>query len=126
MLVRVPGFSAYFDLYPIGQVKGPKIRAAEAQQIWNILTLGIPLCYLFNLLPDQPDITDVDTDPAKVDVDDVAAHRVATERFLAALRGMPDSSVWISPLFEVSDLHCGEDNPDPGSTIKVSNSILTA
>lgn len=119
-LVRVPGFSGYFDLFPIGEAGRGKRKAAEAQQVWDTLKLGVPLCYLFNTLPDQADIAGIDPNPENLDVKDAEHHRVATVRFLTALGEMSNSGTWHSGAFDVADLYHDKVKLDPERVIKAS------
>ncbi len=103
---------------------GRRQRAAEAEQLWDTLKLGTPLCYLFNLLPDQPDISGPDTTPSAIDVDDVEAHKAATQQFLGALKRMGDRGEWVGGHFELAEMYDDKGGSDSSKIIKVRTNIM--
>ena len=57
-LLRVRGFSDYFGLIPSTDSRQ---SADPVTQLWDCFALGVPLCYLYNLVPNvQPLGVDVD------------------------------------------------------------------
>lgn len=115
-LVRVPGFSHYLAPLPENS-HSRNWRSDEAQQIWETLKLGSPLCFLFNQLPG---VSDVDVDQTGVDPDEEVRRRATTGAFIRALSDFERSGQWAGGTFALADLYHDEnDSLDPSKVIKV-------
>lgn len=119
-LVRIEGWSAYARLLSTPEIGSGNSREGESQQLWATLQLGTPLCYLFNLIPNQPEITDVNVDPAALDKNDVEGHKVTSGLFLKALTDMRGRGEWPGGSFELPDLYHDQSELNPATIIKVS------
>lgn len=105
----------FFDLRPIPKdPKGRRNRQAEALQLYHVLALGTPLCYIYNLLHGYPRIKITD----EIDVENVERHDLLTGCFLAAIKEPTAAGHWIGDAFTLSDLYQGD--PDPEDLVKVS------
>lgn len=59
-LMRVPDFSDFFSMSTSPESSSSRRSTDPVTQLWDCLALGVPLCYLFNLLPNvQPIDIDV-------------------------------------------------------------------
>ncbi|KAH7908429.1 hypothetical protein BJ138DRAFT_1157687 [Hygrophoropsis aurantiaca] len=64
-LMRIPDFSQFFILSsPTGSLRQ---STDPVTQLWDCFALGIPLCFLFNLLPSTTNPIDLGTDSASFD-----------------------------------------------------------
>lgn len=117
--MHVEGFSKYLALYPLAEVRRGRQRETEARQLWDTLKLGTPLCYLFNLLPGQPEISGVGINPEGVDLEDVGAHRSASKSFVDALQSVVDAGQWPGATFEFADLYPDSGDMESGKVTKV-------
>ncbi|KAI0829690.1 hypothetical protein BC628DRAFT_1314583 [Trametes gibbosa] len=58
-LMHLPGFSPWFSV--AAQPDSSRRSTDPVTQLWDVFALGVPLCYLFNLLPSAPSPIQVDT-----------------------------------------------------------------
>lgn len=97
-LMRIPDFSHFFILSsPNGDLRQ---STDPVTQVWDCFTLGIPLCFLFNLLPlpTRP-IAEISTDPATFDLSNEKEKKRAIAKFAMRL-----SEIDNCERFTVSDL----------------------
>lgn len=66
-LLRLPLFSQWFNL-ALPPDSSSRRSTDPVTQLWDCFILGVPLCYLFNLLPPPFIPIDIDTDPSSFDV----------------------------------------------------------
>ena len=59
-------------------------------QLWDCFALGVPLCFLHNLLPNVAPISNVDTDPDSIDAENSKAAKKAIVHFAMAIGNNPD------------------------------------
>jgi cell division control protein 24 len=82
-LMRIHDFPPFFQL---ASTPDSRQSTDPVTQLWDLFSLGIPLCYIFNLLP--PPITGikVNTNPAEFDVNDGRAKKRAIALFAMQIR----------------------------------------
>lgn len=97
-LMRIPNFSHFFILSsPNGDLRQ---STDPVTQLWDCFTLGIPLCFLFNLLPPPTrPIAEISTDPATFDLSNEKEKKRAIAKFAMRL-----SEIDNCERFTVSDL----------------------
>ena len=97
-LMRIPNFSHFFILSsPNGDLRQ---STDPVTQLWDCFTLGIPLCFLFNLLPPPTrPIGEITTDPTTFDVSNEKEKKRAIAKFAMRL-----SEIDNCERFTVSDL----------------------
>lgn len=97
-LMRIPNFSHFFILSaPNGDLRQ---STDPVTQLWDCFTLGIPLCFLFNLLPPPArPIAEISTDPATFDLSNEKEKKRAIAKFAMRL-----SEINNCERFTVSDL----------------------
>ncbi|EJD03053.1 uncharacterized protein FOMMEDRAFT_20220 [Fomitiporia mediterranea MF3/22] len=86
-LLRIQTFPAYFA---ISSGSESRTSVDPVTQLWDCFALGVPLCFLHNLLPNVTPITIVDTDPASIDPENSKAAKKAIVHFAMAIGGIPD------------------------------------
>jgi len=74
-LQRVYHFAPYLN------VARSRQSTDSVSHLWDCLALGVPLCFLFNLLP-GPQRIDINTDPEDIDLQDNKARQRATALFV--------------------------------------------
>ncbi|THH09802.1 hypothetical protein EW145_g1760 [Phellinidium pouzarii] len=81
-LVRVHDFPPYFAINA-----HPESRTSvdPVTQLWDCFALGVPLCFLHNLLPNAPQITSVETNPDSIDMQNSKAIKKAIVHFAMAI-----------------------------------------
>lgn len=86
-LLLVHGFTPYFVIS-----SGSETRTSvdPVTQLWDCFALGVPLCFLHNLLPNVTPIASIDTDPASIDVDNGKAVKKAIVHFAMAISNNPE------------------------------------
>ncbi|KAG8969523.1 hypothetical protein FRC03_002384 [Tulasnella sp. 419] len=73
-------------------------------QLWDCLALGIPLCFLYNLLP-YPHL-DINTNPSEFDHENIKEKKRATAKFIIAITSLKNNGAWEGPdNFTISELH---------------------
>ncbi|KAI6046179.1 hypothetical protein EDC04DRAFT_3103851 [Pisolithus marmoratus] len=78
-LMRIPSFSDFFVLSsPTGSLRQ---STDPVTQLWDCFSLGIPLCFLFNLLPSAHPPIAISTDAATFDVTNERAKKHAIALF---------------------------------------------
>lgn len=116
-LMRIPNFSHFFILSsPNGDLRQ---STDPVTQLWDCFTLGIPLCFLFNLLPPPTrPIGEIITDPAIFDVSNEKEKKRAIAKFAMRL-----SEIDNCERFTVSDLW---DRHSTDGLVKVRSRPLSA
>lgn len=64
-LMHLQNFQEWFSL--AAQPDSSRRSTDPVTQLWDVFALGVPLCYLFNLLPSAPSPIAVDTDVSSFD-----------------------------------------------------------
>ncbi|KAG6337096.1 hypothetical protein ID866_2007 [Astraeus odoratus] len=83
-LMRIPSFSDFFVLSsPTGSLRQ---STDPVTQLWDCFSLGIPLCFLFNLLPPPNNPISIDTDAATFDVTNERAKKHAIALFAMRIK----------------------------------------
>lgn len=96
-LMRIPEFSDFFVLSsPTGSLRQ---STDPVTQLWDCFSLGIPLCFLFNLLPTPNAPIAIDTDAATFDVSNERAKKHAIALFAMRIKQVQDCEQ-----FTVTDL----------------------
>ncbi|KAF8552506.1 hypothetical protein OG21DRAFT_1511371 [Imleria badia] len=115
-LMRIPDFSHFFILSsPNGNLRQ---STDPVTQLWDCFTLGIPLCFLFNLLPPPTrPIAEISTDPATFDVSNEKEKKRAIAKFAMRL-----SEIDNCERFTVSDLW---DRHSTDGLVKVVSTVTT-
>lgn len=83
-LVRIHNFPEYFAL--ASPQDSSRQSTDPVTQLWDCFALGIPLCYIFNLLPPPVTPISIDTDPHNFDVSDLRAKKRAIALFAMQIR----------------------------------------
>ena len=81
-LLQIPDFTIYFDISCAGSNEK---NTDPVTQLWDCFSLGVPLCYLHNLMPGTNPISQVNTDPEAVDTEDGRAIKKAIVHFAMAI-----------------------------------------
>ena len=95
-LLRIRDFSAYFAL---ASAADSRQSTDPVTQLWDLFSLGIPLCFIFNLLDSVNKITTVDTNPHEFDVTNERAKKRAIANFAMQIRQVDECEP-----FTVTDL----------------------
>jgi cell division control protein 24 len=82
-LMRVQDFSDFFSLSASPESSSSRRSTDPVTQLWDLFALGIPLCYLFNLLPN---VSQIDIDTASFDPTNERARKRAIAQFAMGLR----------------------------------------
>ena len=82
-LIRIHNFPPYFAISNPSQNRS---STDPVTQLWDCFALGIPLCFLHNLLPNVSPITAIDTDPANFDPSDEKVIKKAINHFVMAVK----------------------------------------
>lgn len=77
-LLRVHDFHAYLS---VASRARNRQSTDPVSHLWDCLALGVPLCFLFNLLP-GPQRIDINTDPDDIDPEDRKGRKLATALFV--------------------------------------------
>jgi cell division control protein 24 len=122
-LLHVHDFAPYLDLI---ERQEQLANLDVVHRLWHTLALGVPLCFLFNLL-DLP-ITDriqVSTDPEEIDLSEsdpeaLKAKKRAAALFIIGIQKLKKANLWSNDveLFTVTEL-TGLDNKDTNGFVKV-------
>ncbi|KAH7888810.1 hypothetical protein F5I97DRAFT_1803116 [Phlebopus sp. FC_14] len=114
-LMRIPNFSAFFTL----SSPSDDLRQSTdpVTQLWDCFALGIPLCFLFNLLPEPHSHILINTDAASFDVTNERAKKHAIMNF-----AMKISQVEGCEQFTVTDLW---DRHSTDGLVKVVSTVTT-
>ncbi|EIW83008.1 hypothetical protein CONPUDRAFT_89004 [Coniophora puteana RWD-64-598 SS2] len=96
-LMRIPNFSQYFSL--ASQAGSARQSTDPVTQTWDVFALGVPLCFLFNLLPEPYKKIPIDTNVAAIDPSNERAKKHAIARFCMAVKEIPSCEQ-----FTVTDL----------------------
>jgi cell division control protein 24 len=81
-LMRIRDFAPYFAL-----ASSDSRRSTDpVTQLWDLFSLGIPLCFIFNLLDSVNKITTVDTNPEEFDVTNERAKKRAILLFAMQIK----------------------------------------
>ncbi|TDL24156.1 hypothetical protein BD410DRAFT_802027 [Rickenella mellea] len=79
-LMRIHDFAAYFAI-----ASEARSSTDPVTQLWDCFALGVPLCFLHNLLPGVSPITIINCDPASIDPTDEKAVKKAILHFAMAV-----------------------------------------
>jgi cell division control protein 24 len=82
-LMRIHDFP---DFFAIASPPDSRHSTDPVTQLWDCFSLGIPLCYIFNLLPPPVVPIKIDTDPNTFDVSDLRAKKRAIALFAMQIR----------------------------------------
>ena len=117
-LMRVQDFAPFFSLALPSDASSSRRSTDVVTQVWDCFALGVPLCYLYNLIPDvQP--LDVDVDISSFDPSNEKARKRAIAMFAMGLRSLEGCGT-----FMVTDLWDRETN-DGFVRVRVSHSSFT-
>ena len=94
--MRVVDFAQYFTL---ASSADSRQSTDPVTQLWDLFTLGIPLCYLYNLLPPPLEKITLDTSVVSFDVFDDRTKKRAIMNFAMQMRNHP-----LCESFTVTDL----------------------
>jgi cell division control protein 24 len=98
-LWTIPQFPEYFRLS--SSAGNARLSTDPVTQLWDCLALGVPLCYLYNLLPSPPSVPiAVETDPAQIDVNNDKEKKRAIILFAMQVRVIDPTL----DVFKVTDL----------------------
>ncbi|KDQ57595.1 hypothetical protein JAAARDRAFT_156392 [Jaapia argillacea MUCL 33604] len=114
-LMRLPYFPDYFA---IAAPAGSSRQSTDpVTQLWDCFSLGIPLCYIFNLLPQPLTPISIDVNPRSFDVNNERAKKRAIALFSMQLRQFEECEQ-----FTVTDLW---DRHSTDGFVKVINTVTT-
>lgn len=83
-LLRIRNFRQYFA---IASAHASSRQSTDpVTQLWDCLALGVPLCFLYNLLPPPYTPIKVDTRPEAIDVDDLKPRKRAIALFIMQMK----------------------------------------
>jgi cell division control protein 24 len=82
-LLRIRGFAPFFAL---ASTSDSRQSTDPVTQLWDLFSLGIPLCFIFNLLESVNKITAIDTNPDEFDASDDRAKKRAIALFAMQIR----------------------------------------
>lgn len=97
-LMRIKDFPPYFTL--ASPPDSSRQSTDPVTQLWDCFALGIPLCYLFNLLPPPITPINVNTAPNRFDVSNERDKKRAIALFSMQIRQLEDCEQ-----FTVTDLY---------------------
>ncbi|KDQ21397.1 hypothetical protein BOTBODRAFT_50042 [Botryobasidium botryosum FD-172 SS1] len=123
-LLRIHDFAPYLSpALTSGTASATRQSTDPVHQLWDCLALGIPLCFLFNLLPLPASARiDINTDPADLNPDDVKAKKKAIIHFLMGINTLRKAGQWDEwEQFNVSELLDSERNTN--GFVKVVNTV---
>ena len=83
-LMRIHDFPQFFTL--ASPPDSSRQSTDPVTQLWDCFALGIPLCYIFNLLPPPIVPINIETDPESLDVSDLRAKKRAIALFAMQIR----------------------------------------
>ncbi|KAF9647329.1 hypothetical protein BDM02DRAFT_3261751 [Thelephora ganbajun] len=112
-LLRIKDFPPYFAL--ASPPDSSRQSTDPVTQLWDCFALGIPLCYLFNLLPPPITPINVNTVPDQFDVSNERGKKRAIALFSMQIRQLEDCEQ-----FTVTDLY-NRDSTD--GFVKVVNTV---
>ncbi|KAI0769332.1 hypothetical protein BD413DRAFT_604932 [Trametes elegans] len=113
-LMHLKGFSEWFSV--AAQPDSSRRSTDPVTQLWDVFALGVPLCYLFNLLPSAPAAIQIDTSVENYDPTNERTRKHAIALFAMNVRQVQDCSG-----FTVRDLW--DRNSTDGFVKVVSNVI---
>ncbi|KAL4074032.1 hypothetical protein V8B97DRAFT_2075448 [Scleroderma yunnanense] len=96
-LVRIPAFSDFFVLS--SSADSLRQSTDPVTQLWDCFSLGIPLCFLFNLLPPPNAPISIDTSASNFDASNERAKKHAIALFAMRIKQVKDCEQ-----FTVTDL----------------------
>ncbi|KAG1742924.1 hypothetical protein EDB19DRAFT_1850350 [Suillus lakei] len=96
-LMRIPGFSNFFILS--SQSGSLRQSTDPVTQLWDCFSLGISLCFLYELLPGRTNPPTVKTDPSVFDVSNERAKKHAIAVFVMNIKNLDNCEQ-----FTVTDL----------------------
>jgi cell division control protein 24 len=96
-LMRIPGFSNFFILS--SQSGSLRQSTDPVTQLWDCFSLGISLCFLYELLPGRANPPTVKTDPSVFDVSNERAKKHAIAVFVMNIKNLDNCEQ-----FTVTDL----------------------
>jgi cell division control protein 24 len=96
-LMRIPGFSNFFILS--SQSGSLRQSTDPVTQLWDCFSLGISLCFLYELLPGRTNPSTVKTDPSVFDVSNERAKKHAIAVFVMNIKNLDNCEQ-----FTVTDL----------------------
>lgn len=102
--MRIHDFPDYFAL--ASPTDSSRQSTDPVTQLWDCFSLGIPLCYIFNLLPPPIVPITIDTNPRTFDVSDLRAKKRAIALFAMQIRQVAECEP-----FTVTDL-CDRNSTD--------------
>ncbi|KAH9855179.1 hypothetical protein C2E23DRAFT_724648 [Lenzites betulinus] len=114
-LMHLPGFSAWFTV--AAPPDSSRRSTDPVTQLWDVFALGVPLCYLFNLLPSAPSPIQVDTA-----VENYDPSNERTKKHAIALFAMNVKQVSNSDGFTVRDLW---DRNSTDGFVKVVGNVIS-
>ncbi|CAL1707071.1 unnamed protein product [Somion occarium] len=114
-LMRVQDFPEYFTLSSNNDASSSRRSTDPVTQLWDCFALGVPLCYLLNLLP--PPINPVSVDTASFDPTNDKTRKRAIAQFAMGVRQIEGC-----PTFTVTDLW---DRSSTDGFVKVVNIVST-
>lgn len=95
-LMRVQDFSDFFSLSAVPESSSSRRSTDPVTQLWDCFALGVPLCYLFNLLPS---VAPIDVDTASFDPTNERTRKRAIAQFAMGCRQLEGCGT-----FTVTDL----------------------
>ncbi|EMD37491.1 hypothetical protein CERSUDRAFT_114133 [Gelatoporia subvermispora B] len=113
-LTRVHGFNDWFSLS--SSPESSRRSTDPVTQLWDCFILGVPLCFLFNLLPEPYTPINIDTDPTSLDLDSEKTKKRAVALFSMQLKQIEGCEQ-----FTVTELL---DRNSSDGLIKVVNNVI--
>lgn len=86
-LMRIYDFSPYFAINAPSETR---TSTDPVTQLWDCFALGVPLCFLYNLLPNVSPISSIDTNPEAIDPADEKSIKKAIVHFAMAIANSTD------------------------------------
>ncbi|KAI0633413.1 hypothetical protein C8Q77DRAFT_1217822 [Trametes polyzona] len=114
-LMHLRGFSDWFSV--AAQPDSSRRSTDPVTQLWDVFALGVPLCYLFNLLPSAPSPIQVDTSVENYDPSNERTRKHAIALFAMNVKQVPDCQG-----FTVRDLW---DRNSTDGFVKVVSNVIT-
>lgn len=84
-LLLIHDFAPYFAI----ATPQPRTSTDPVNQLWDCFALGVPLCFLFNLLPGEHSIDNINTLPENFDPSDEKLVKKAILHFAMAITKSP-------------------------------------
>jgi cell division control protein 24 len=100
-LLQIPDYHLFLERTASDQNSDP------VNHLWDTFALGIPLCYLYNLLPPPSVPIGIESHPARAELDpsNVKAAKIAVIKFIMAVQFMQQRGEWeATDLFQVTEL----------------------